>query len=115
VEIPTAAPIIDRVVKALENLALAASNDTTVLKQLKVTATNFALTALGTSLTAANKMLADALACNKGGAMPATPAAAPAPVKTCLTTRPFPGNYCWTLGHKVNQTHTSATCSCKAA
>jgi hypothetical protein len=47
--------------------------------------------------------------------MLATLAAAPAPVKARLATRPFPGNSCWTHGHKVNQTHTSATCSCKAA
>jgi hypothetical protein len=113
--IPTAAPTIDRIGKALENLALAALNDTTVLQQL--TAANLALTALVTSLMAANKKLADALACNIGGAALATPATlavAPAPPKACSATRPFPGNYCWTHGYKVNQTHTSATCTCKA-
>jgi hypothetical protein len=115
VVIPTAAPTMERIGEALENLALAASNDTTILQQLTVA--NLALTALVTSLTVANKKLADALACNKGGAAlaaPATPVAAPAPPKACLTTRPFPGNYCWTHGHRVNQTHTSATCTCKA-
>jgi hypothetical protein len=56
--IPTATPTIDRIGKALENLALAASNDTTVLQQL--TATNLTLTALVTSLMAVNKNLADA-------------------------------------------------------
>jgi hypothetical protein len=34
--IPTAAPTIDRIGKALENLVLAALNDTTVLQQLMV-------------------------------------------------------------------------------
>jgi hypothetical protein len=99
--------------KALENLALAALNDTTVFQQLM--ATSLALTTLVTSLTTANKKLMYMLARNKGGTMLATPAVAPAPVKACSATRPFPGNYCWTHGHKVNQTHTSATCSCNAA
>jgi hypothetical protein len=92
--IPTAAPTIDRIGKALENFALAALNDTTILQQL--TAANLALTALVISLMAANKKLADALARNKGGAAPVTPAtpvAAPAPPMARLATRPFPGNY----------------------
>jgi hypothetical protein len=74
------------------------------------------LTALVTSLTVANKKLADVLARNKCGtalATPATPLAAPAPAKACSVTRSFPGNYCWIHGHKVNQTHTSATCMCR--
>jgi hypothetical protein len=112
---------MDRIGKALEKLALAVPNDTTVLHQL--TAANLALTALVTSLTAANKKLADALAPNKGGTAPATPAtpvtpatlaAAPAPPKACLATRAFPGNYCWTHGHRVNETYTSSTCTCRA-
>jgi hypothetical protein len=115
--IPSATPTIDRIGKALESLALAASNNTTVLQQLSTA--NLAFTVLVTSLTAANKKLMDALACNKGGAVLATPAtlaAAPAPGKApCLATRPFLGNYCWTHGHKVNQTHTSATCTCRVA
>jgi hypothetical protein len=111
--IPTAAPTIDRNGEALENLALAVLNDITILQQLTVA--NLALTALVTSLRAANKKLADALAHNKGGAVPVTLVAAPAPVKACLATRPFLGNYCWTHGHKVNQTHTSATCTCRVA
>jgi hypothetical protein len=110
--IPTAVPTIDRFGKALENLALAALNDTTILQQLM--AANLVLTALVTSLTAANKKLVDALARNKGGTAPATPAAAPTPVKARSATRPLPGNYCWTHGHRVNQTHTSATCTCRA-
>jgi hypothetical protein len=115
VVIPTAGPTIDRIGKALENLALAALNDTTVLQQL--TTANLELTVLVTSLTAANKKLTDLLARNKGGtapATPATPAAAPASLKARLATRPFLGNYCWTHGHRVNQTHTSATCKCRA-
>ena len=28
--------------------------------------------------------------------------------------KPFPGNYCWTHGHRVSQTHTSETCGTKA-
>jgi hypothetical protein len=65
----------------------------------------------------AYKKLANELACKKGGAAPATlasPAAAPAPSKACSVTRPFLGNYCWNHGHRVNQTHTSATCTCRA-
>jgi hypothetical protein len=115
-EIPTAAPTIDGIGKeALENLALAASNDTTVLQQLTVA--NLALTALVTLLTAANKKLADALARNKGGtalATLATLALTPTPPIPCLVTRAFPGNYCWTHGHRVNCTHTSATCTHRA-
>ncbi len=114
VVILTAAPTIDRIDKALENLALAALNDTTILQQLMVA--NPALTALVTSLTAASKKLADALARNKGGTAPATPVtpvAAPAPPKACLATRAFLGSYCWTHGHRVNQTHTSTTCTCR--
>jgi hypothetical protein len=90
VVIPTAAPTMDRISKALQNLALASSNDTTVLQQL--TAANLAFTALVTSLTAANKKLADALVHNKGGGTPAaaamlaaaaTPVVAPALVMGC--------------------------------
>jgi hypothetical protein len=95
VVIPTASPTMDRIGKALENLALAATNDTTILQQLKVA--NLALTALVTSLTAANKKLADLLVRNKGGAAPATlatPAVALAPPKARLATRAFLGNYC---------------------
>ncbi len=62
--IPTAAPTIDCIGKALENLALAALNDTTILQQLTVA--NLALAALVTLLTAAKKKLADALVQNIG-------------------------------------------------
>jgi hypothetical protein len=108
--IPTAAPTMDCIGKALENLVLATSNDTTVLQQL--TAANLALTASVTLLMAANKKLADALAQNKGGVMPA---AASAPALGKGHNKPFPGNYCWTHVHKVSQNHTSATCGHKAA
>jgi hypothetical protein len=57
---PTATPTIDCIGKALENLALAASNDTTVLQQSR--AASLALTASVTLLMATNKKLADALA-----------------------------------------------------
>ncbi len=112
VVIPTATPTIDCISEALVNLALAASNDTADLQQLTVA--NLALTALVTSLTVANKKLADALACNKGGtalATLSTPALAPAPPKPSSGTRAFPSNYHWTHGHRVNCTHTSATCT----
>jgi hypothetical protein len=107
--IPTGAPTIDRIGVALKTLALAALNDTTVLQQLM--AANLALTASVTLLMAANKKLADALAQNKGGVLPA---AAPTTGRGCLTNKPFPGNYSWTHGHWVNQNHTSATCKNKA-
>jgi hypothetical protein len=113
---PTAGSTIDCIGEALGNFMLAASNDTTILQQLTVA--NLALTALVTSLTAVSKKLTDTLAQNKGGtalATPATPAVTPAPAKAPLVTRPFLGIYCWTHGHKVNQTHTSATCTCRAA
>jgi len=51
---------IDRLGTALDNLALAAANDTTVLQQL--TAANLALTTSNAMLTAANKKLLEALA-----------------------------------------------------
>ena len=56
--LPPAAPAIERLETALDNLALAASNDTAVLQQL--TAANLALTATVATLTATNKKLVDA-------------------------------------------------------
>ncbi len=130
--IPAAALAIGRLETALDNLALAATNNTAVLQQL--IAANLALTATITSLTAHNKKLVDA-ATHQGGtpaatldrgwtqaATPgwgwtqaatqaATPAATPAGI--CATKKPCPGNYCWTYGHCVSKHHTSATCANK--
>ncbi len=106
--IPTAAQTIDRIGTALENLALAALNDTTVHQQL--TAANLALRASVTFLMAANKKLADSLAQNKGGV---ALVAVPATGRGNLTNKLFLGNYYWTHGHWVNQNHTSATCRFK--
>ncbi len=64
-------PTINRIGEALENLAFAGLNDTTVLQQQQLTAANLALTVLVTSLTAANKKLANALPRNKGSTAPA--------------------------------------------
>ncbi len=68
--IPAAAPAIGHLETALNNLALAATNDTVVLQQL--IAANLALTATITSLTATNKKLVDAATC-RGGTPAATP------------------------------------------
>jgi hypothetical protein len=123
--IPAAAPTIERLKTALDNLALAAINDTAVLQQL--IAANLALTATITSLTAINKKLVDA-ATRRGGTPAATPgrgwtqAATPGwgwtqaatPAGICARKKPCPGNYCWTHGHRVSEHHTSATCTNKA-
>ncbi len=98
---------IDQIGKALDNLALVVTNDTTVLQQL--TASNLALTTANTALTAANKKLSEALAKKTPATTPSTPAT-PQP-----SNKPFPGNYCWMHGHHVSQFHTSATCGNKAA
>ena len=55
--LPAAAPAIGRLETALDNLALAVTNDTAVLQQL--TAANLALTATIATLTATNKKLVD--------------------------------------------------------
>jgi hypothetical protein len=130
--IPAAAPAIGHLETALNNLALAATNDTAVLQQL--IAANLALTATITLLTATNKKLVD-VATRRGGTLltpgqgwtqaatpgrgwtraatqAATPAATPAGI--CATNKPCPGNYCWTHGHCVSKHHTSATCANKA-
>jgi hypothetical protein len=60
----------------------------------------------------ANKKLADALARNKGVALPA---ATPTTGKGHSINKPFLGNYFWTHGHWVNKNHMSATCGNKAA
>jgi hypothetical protein len=108
--IPIPATTIDRLGTALDNLALAAANNTTVPQQL--TASNLALSSLVTTLTAANKKLAEAL--NKAkliSPLAATPGTL-RPVQS--TNMPFPGIYCWTHGHQCSQHHTSATCGNKA-
>jgi hypothetical protein len=117
--IPAAALAIRRLETALDNLALAATNDTAVLQQL--IAANLALTATITSLTATNKKLVDA-ATRWGGTSAATPVwgwtqaatLAATPAGSHATRKPCPGNYCWTHGHCVSKHHTSATCANKA-
>jgi hypothetical protein len=104
--LPAPASTIDHLGTALDNLALAAAYDTTVLQQL--TAANLALTLSNATLTAANKKLSEALA-KVSAPTPGTPRP-PRPVN-----KPFPGNYCWTHGHRISQNHTSATCGSKAA
>jgi hypothetical protein len=74
---------IDRLGTALDNLALAAANDTTVLQQLN--SANLALTATNVTLTAANKKLLEALA-----KLQATRPTTPGPPLTSNKT--FPGN-----------------------
>ena len=78
---------------------------TTVLQQL--TSANLALTTSNAALTAANKKLSEALA-KVPATTPGTPRSPRPPNK------PFPGNYCWTRGHRISQHHTSATCGSKA-
>jgi hypothetical protein len=68
--IPAAAPAIGCLKIALNNLALAATNNTAVLQQL--IAANLALTATITFLTATNKKLVEA-ATRRGGTPAATP------------------------------------------
>jgi hypothetical protein len=81
--IPTATSTIALIGEALENIALAALNDTTILQQL--TAANLALTALVTSLKVANKKLVDALG-NSGDSGGGTN-----PTKGLLGNQAFPG------------------------
>ncbi len=80
-----ALPSIDRLESALDNLALAATNDSAILQQL--IAANLALTATVTTLTAANKKLVDAAVNKEGRPKPET-------VGGRVTTKPVPGNYC---------------------
>ena len=104
--LPVPAPAIGRLEMALDNLALAATNDTTVLQQL--TAANLALTTTVSVLTATNKKLVEAAA-RKGTPVATTSGGGPCGVK-----HPFAGNYCWTHGHRISKEHTSATCAHKA-
>jgi hypothetical protein len=75
---PALATTIDWLGTALDNLALAAANDTTVLQQL--TASNLALSSLVTMLTAANKKRVDTLAKAKSTSPPAAMPGAPKPI-----------------------------------
>ncbi len=104
--LPAMAPSIDRLKSALNNLALAATNNTAFLQQL--TAANLALMATITTLTAINKKLVETAARGKPLGPPTGPLN---PVRA--PNLPFPDNYCWTHGHRVSQHHTSATCGCK--
>ncbi len=105
--LPAAAPAIDRLETALDNLALAATNNTAVIQQL--TAANLALTTTVTALTATNKKLVDAAARTKGA-----PVVTPSGKGGRAPKHPCPGNYCWTHGHCLSKGHTSATCANKA-
>ncbi len=105
--LPAVAPAIGGLEKALDNLALAATNNTAVLQQL--TAANLALTTTVAPLTATNKKLVEAAA-RKG-----TPVASPLAGGPKAAKHPFAGNYCWTHGHRISKEHTSATCANKAA
>jgi len=107
--LPTPAATIDRLGTALDNLALAAANDTTVLQQL--TASNLTLTTSNAMLTAANKKLSEALAAKRPS--PAvTPGTTPGEQRPAK--KPKPRNYCWTHGHRCSELHTSATCGARA-
>jgi hypothetical protein len=99
-------PDMDRLRSALDNLALAATNDKTVPDQL--TAANLALTGTIATLTAAIKKLADKASAGTAGT-PRTPGKPGKGVRN-----PHRGNYCWTHGHRVSKEHTSATCFNKA-
>jgi len=106
--LPSSPVSIDRLGTALDNLVLAAANDTTVLQQLTVA--NLALTTSNTTLTAANKKLSEALA-----KLPASTPRSPGPPGAPRgPNKPFPGNYCWTHGHHISKLHMSATCGNKA-
>jgi hypothetical protein len=109
--LPEATPTFVRLKRALNNLALAATNDTAILQQL--TAANLALTTMVAMLTATNKKLVDAAARAKEGG---TPLVTPTnPLRGVWGTQTlFPGNYCWMHRHRCNEHHTSATCGNKA-
>jgi hypothetical protein len=109
--LPEAAPKIGQLKTALNNLALAATNNTAFLQQL--TAANLALTTTITMLIVTNKKLVDVAARAKGGGTPAVTPTTPAR-GVRATRNPYPGNYCWTHGHQCNKHHTSTTCSNKA-
>jgi hypothetical protein len=106
---PALPPAMDRLKSALDNLALAATNNTAVLQQLA--AANLAFTSTIALLTVTNKKLVDTAAKtpSRGSATPAASSK-----KSRSTKNLFPGNYCWTHGHCCSEQHTSATCGNKA-
>jgi hypothetical protein len=109
--LPAAGPAIGRLEAALDNLALAATNDTAMLQQL--TSANLALTATIGMLTATNKKLVDAAtARTKGAPIAGAPIAVPPAERVRFPAHP--GNYCWTHGHCIRKDHTRATCTTKA-
>jgi hypothetical protein len=94
--LPTLATTFDRLDgTALNNLALAAANNTTVLQQLM--ASNLALTTLVTTLAVANKKRAEALAMAKLTSPPVVTPGTPWPARS--TNNPSTKNYCWKHGH----------------
>jgi hypothetical protein len=107
--LPVAGPAIGRLETALNNLALAASNNTGVLQQL--TLANLALTATIGTLTAINKKLVDAAARAKGAPIAGAPIAVPPGERVQIPAHPR--NYCWTHDHRISKEHTSATCTRK--
>ena len=109
--LPAAALAIGQLETALDNLALAGTNDTAVLQQL--TLANLAFTATISMLIATNKKLVDAVARAKGTPALGTPAVMPGGGVQSPKT-PHPGNYCWTHGSRISKEHTSATCANKA-
>ena len=107
---PAAGPAIGQLKKALDNLALAATNGTAVRQQQQLTTANLTLTATVAMLTAINKKLVDAAA--------AAPHLKMASAGTQLGMRPAKepllGNYCWMHSHCCSKNHTSETCKYKA-
>ncbi len=101
---------IDHLEVALDNLALAATNDATMLHQL--TEANLALTNTVPALTATNKKLVEAAATRGAATPPGTGGRLPG---SKATNKPFKGNYCSTHDHKCSKSHTSATCLYPAA
>ena len=97
--------MIDCLEVALNNLALAATNNAAVLQQL--TAANLALTNTVAALTATNKKLVDTAATRVPATPPGTGGCLPG---SGAPNKPFKGNYCWMHGHKCHKLHTSATC-----
>ena len=101
---------IDRLEVALNNLAIAATNNAAVLQQL--TAANLALTNTVAALTTMNKKLVEAAATRVPATPPGTTGRQPG---SGAPNKPFKGNYCWTHGYKCNKLHMSATCLYPAA